>query len=483
MSSKTDADSNSWTWALVATVLVAAALRLFGLQSGLWYDEIVTLVESARRPLAQILTDYPALNVHPLYSVFAHASIATFGESAWALRLPACVFGIASVAMVYVLGSRLIPRAEAWAGAAVLATSYHHIWFSQNARGYTLMGLLTLVSTLLLLRAWESGRRRDYVIYALICVAGVYTHLTMVFVVVGQAAVLLVGRVIGWRAVSGRPLGPAIWALAGAALGSALAYAPFASSVLKWMNADDPREAAEVATASWAVSEAIRSMLSGSGVVAALAGGAIAAVGAISLWRRQPLAFALLTMPAAVTGVAIVGLGQPLRPRFFFFLSGAAAMFVGRGIGAIWGWILRADRSRAALTPTLGVVACTSALVAASAVSLPRNYRLPKQDFDGAVRFLESWETRGALITSSGPACWPFTFYYGKAWKCLNDVDDWQAIGADPHRVFIAYTLSDHIEDPKLRLLVRSECPVVQTFPGTLGQGDILVCEVHPERP
>ncbi len=85
---------NGWGLAMAATIAVAAALRFYGLGSSLWYDEIVTLVESARRPVLEILTYFPDVNVHPLYSLLAHVSLETFGESNWALRLPACVFGV-----------------------------------------------------------------------------------------------------------------------------------------------------------------------------------------------------------------------------------------------------------------------------------------------------------------------------------------------------------------------------------------------------
>ena len=184
----------------------AVALRLAGLQSGLWYDEISSLVRSVRLPLSHILTESRDVNAQPLYNLLAHASVAVFGESAWSLRLPACLFGIAAVWMVFVLGERLTSRLEAWAGMAVLATSYHHIWFSQNARGYTLLGFLALLSTWLLIRARESGRSRDYIFYALACTAAVYTHLTMVFMVAGQAMALTADWVAkgGTRRTNGR---------------------------------------------------------------------------------------------------------------------------------------------------------------------------------------------------------------------------------------------------------------------------------------
>src|SRR5947207_1375145 len=84
--------------------IVAAIFRLIALNRGLWFDEIVTLVESVRLPLAQIVTAYPGTNNHPLYAVLAHASIGLFGEHVWSLRLPAVVFGVISVPMIYWLG-------------------------------------------------------------------------------------------------------------------------------------------------------------------------------------------------------------------------------------------------------------------------------------------------------------------------------------------------------------------------------------------
>ncbi len=110
--------------------------------------------------------------------------------------------------MVYILAVEFLPRVEAWAATAVLATSYHHVWFSQNARGFTLMGFLTLLATYFLLRAGRTGARRDYAIYALACAAGIYTHLTMAFVVAGHVVVLLAGHALSWRPAVAQPLAP-----------------------------------------------------------------------------------------------------------------------------------------------------------------------------------------------------------------------------------------------------------------------------------
>lgn len=468
--------ASSWRPALLVTLAVAAALRFAGLDSGLWFDEIATLVKSARLPLQQILTEFPGVNAHPLFSVLAHASLEAFGESTWALRLPAAIFGVVSVGMVYVLGARLMSRAEAWAGAALLATSYHHIWFSQNARGYTLLGALTLLSTLFLIRAADTGRPREYVLYALACAAGVYTHLTMAFVVAGQALVVLVWAVKSHPAMK-QPLVPLLWAWFGAALLCAMAYAPFVGGLIEYMDTGAPSQPNHTATASWALSEALRQILSGAGVPAAIAGGLLGLAGALSLWRRQPFALALLVAPGAVTVLALAALGNPMRPRFVFFLTGAAAICAGRGLGLLASALLRRFRTQASQTPAVIVLALLYA--AASAVGLPRNYQIPKQDFDGAVRYLDGAAAQGARITAAGPACFPLQAYYNRSsWTCLETLVDWRdAMPSPPARLLIAHTLTDYVDDPALGAELRTNCPEVARFPGTLGGGDIIVCE------
>jgi mannosyltransferase len=476
MSSKTDSTGSVSALVLAVILAVAIALRFIALDHGLWYDEIVTLVEAARMPFRHIVTEFQGINSHPLYSLLAHASLVTFGESAWALRLPSAVFGVASVAMVFVFARSFLTRAESWVATAVIAASYHHVWFSQNARGYTLMGFLTLVSTHFLMKATARGRIGDYAVYVIASVAGVYTHLTMAFVIAGHAVAILGGRLVGWRPAAKVPVGGVTLAWMASGLISLIAYLPFIPGIVELMQRPDTKQAAEVATAGWALNEAIRNLLLGTGVLAALVGGAFAAVGALSLLRRQSLILAVLIVPAAVTGITLLVLGQPIRPRFFFFLSAAAAVFVGRGIGAIVD--LLAPRNLGPRRVELAVLIIGSGLVSLSAVALPTAYRVPKQDFHNAVPRLVEEERAGATIVMAGPMCLPVQTYYLKQWTCLETVDDWRRAQELGKRVLVAWTLGDYIENPQLRREVREHCPVVARFPGTLGGGDITICEM-----
>src|SRR6185436_4222115 len=126
--------------AMAGLSVLAFALRLPGLNSCMWLDEILTMVRFARPPAWQILTTFPDQNQHMLYSLLAHGSISLFGDQVWALRLPSVFFGVASIWALFLLGRKLIGEKQALAASALMTVSYHHIWFSENARGY--MGLL-----------------------------------------------------------------------------------------------------------------------------------------------------------------------------------------------------------------------------------------------------------------------------------------------------------------------------------------------------
>ena len=318
-----------------------------------------------------------------------------------------------------------------------------------------------------------TGRRVDYVLYVLACTAGIYTHLTMAFVVGGHVVVLVAERASRWRLPVQEPLAPLLAAWAGVAALAAGLYAPFLSGLVANVQADAPRQAATVATPTWAVLEGLRSLLSGAGVPGAVGAGFLALVGAFSMTRRNPTVVALLVAPALLTATTIVGLNQPLRPRFFFFLGGAAALFVGRGLGATSDALMPARR-------TAAVAVGTMLLIALSATALSRNYRLPKQDFDGAVAFLAMAEAQGAQIASAGPACLPWSAYYGKvSWTCLKNIDDWRHVSATDRRMLVAYTLPDYL-DATLREALHATCPAIRVFEGTLGGGDIIVCEPAP---
>src|SRR6185436_11631170 len=178
--------------AMAGLSVLAFALRLPGLNSSMWLDEILTMVRFARPPAWQILTSFPDQNQHMLYSLLAHASMRIFGEHVWALRLPSVFFGAASIWALFLVGRKLIGEKQSLLACCLMTVSYHHIWFSGNARGY--MGLLffTLLATWLWLEAMDRNSGRAWMAYVAAIVFGMWIHMTMLFVAATHAVIFLV---------------------------------------------------------------------------------------------------------------------------------------------------------------------------------------------------------------------------------------------------------------------------------------------------
>ena len=157
-------------WSLAAIFIVAIGVRILGLNAGLWYDEVYTLTHYVRAPLNRLVVDFSSLNNHMFYSLQAKASVSLFGESAWALRLPAMLLGLGSLVMIWALGRAAAGRRAALFAVLLLAISYHHVWFSQNARGYTGILFWTSFATFLLITGLQRPSWRIWTAYG-VCVA------------------------------------------------------------------------------------------------------------------------------------------------------------------------------------------------------------------------------------------------------------------------------------------------------------------------
>lgn len=328
--SRSPRSRNPWIWVAGLSAL-AACLRIIGLNKGLWWDEIYFLIISVRHPLSEIVTIFPGDTQHPLYSILAKAAVVVFGEHPWTLRLPAVIFGVASIPALYLLAASVTKRFEALVATALLAISYHHVWFSQNARGYTMLAFWTLLSTYLLLRGIQTGRRAPYIAYGVVVGLGVYTHLTMMFLVASH--VLICGGYL-LAARRNSPF-PKNWkfSLQGFLVGGILTlllYAPILTQVQNFFM-HRPSLMRAVSTPRWALWETLRGLTLGFGTTAVLFGaGVLVAFGAWSYFQQSRLVFALFALPAVLTLLGAVVARGTMYPRFYFSLIGFAILVLIR---------------------------------------------------------------------------------------------------------------------------------------------------------
>ena len=503
---------------LAGLCLLALALRLWRLDTDLWHDEVLTLLDFVRAPFGEILTRFPAQNQHMLFSVLARFSINLFGESAWSLRLPSVIFGVGSVWALFLLGRRLLGAREALMACALMTVSYHHVWFSQNARGY--MGLLcfTLLATWLWLESLARDRWRWGLGYAAAVALGAWLHLTMAFVVAAHVLLSLTELTKPAAKSEQTPLEqqePRIYADAADQHGlsgtirrirvnprflrlivawalcasltlqlHALALPEFLRSGLHEVSAPS-----EWTNPLWVIAESLRSLRFGfSGIAVVLCGVAMVGVGWFSLLRRDARAASALGLPALLAGGLMFALGHNLWPRFFFFSMGFALLIVVRGAMAApqllaalmdkWQESGQGQRTPRGPWADVAGVALVCLIIAASVATLPRNYRLPKQDFTGARDYVEQHRQPGAAIVAVGLAGMDYGRYFAPHWSVAETQTELEAIRQAHATVWLVYTLPIEVKAyrPDIWRAIERDFEVVKLFPGTLGGGEVYVC-------
>ncbi len=177
--------------------MAGAALRFstLGLQS-YRYDEAVTVGRVLQPSLFNTISTVPGSeSTPPLYYLLAWLWSRPFGTGEVGLRSLSALAGTASILAVYLGAVALpLPRRAGLIAAAMVAVSPVLIWFSQDARAYALVFLLTALSFLFFARARLRGGRRDLTWWALFSALAIATHYFAAFVVAPEAVWLLFGR-------------------------------------------------------------------------------------------------------------------------------------------------------------------------------------------------------------------------------------------------------------------------------------------------
>lgn len=464
--------------ALVLLTAIAAALRFYGLNSELWYDEIKTVLESVRPPLSVTLTDFPSNNDHPFFSLLSHLSVAAFGERPWTIRLPAVLFGIASVPMLYLFGKEAAGRLEGLLAAALLTFSYHHVAFSQSARGYSMLLFFTLLTSWLLLKAARTPGWRPWLAYAVAATLGCYTHLTMIYVVASHGLIVAVNWLANRKGKFDlRPLLlPAFGFGLFAALTLAL-YIPLFSSVEAYVQEKSGGTSTQIATPVWAALAAIDGLAEGfGGLFGAGLALALLSIGFLSYAVRTPFIAAMYAAPAPLVILSALILGHAIRPRFLFVLAGFALLLLVRGALVAGSKIETRISAIGVKAPDQSVaLAAIIAICIASAASLPRNYAIPKQNFTSAMTFIEDNTINGEPAFIIGNAAKVAMIdYYGRSDPVIASAADLGSIGG---AFYVTLTFRDYVEKgaPEMWGALINLCKEAASFPGTIAGGDVYV--------
>lgn len=110
-----------------------------------------------------------------------------FGDSVWWTRAFSAVCGVLVLPAFWWLCRELFEsRRAAWIGLALMAVSPFHVLYSQEARPYSIWALAICIACAALLQACRTQKPRDWAIFCVATLFGLYTHLLFTLVVAAQ---------------------------------------------------------------------------------------------------------------------------------------------------------------------------------------------------------------------------------------------------------------------------------------------------------
>lgn len=171
---------------------------------GFNYDELYSASQFiVGMPLRVAATKVEIFNNHFGFSVLARLATMIFGSSReWAVRLPALLLGVATVAAAWRLLRDLFGRAVAVLGIFLLALNPFFVSWIHSARGYSGLTVMTVISSRNFLLLLRDDSRPAATRHAIASVLAVYFHLYGLWIIGVQYLIFL--WCIARRALDGR---------------------------------------------------------------------------------------------------------------------------------------------------------------------------------------------------------------------------------------------------------------------------------------
>jgi mannosyltransferase len=181
------------TTLLTGIIVLGAAIRFSTLgEQSFWYDEATTHAIVAHG-LGHVLSAVPKTeSTPPLYYVLLWLWAQVFGHGEVGLRSFSALCGTLTIPVAWAIGRELLSERAGLVAALLTAVNPFLFWYSQEARSYSLLLLLSALSLLALVRALRTPTRGRVLAWGLVSAVALGAHYFAAFVLVPEAAWLLV---------------------------------------------------------------------------------------------------------------------------------------------------------------------------------------------------------------------------------------------------------------------------------------------------
>jgi 4-amino-4-deoxy-L-arabinose transferase-like glycosyltransferase len=375
--------------AVLALTLLVQLLGFYRLGTkSAWLDESVS-ISYARDNLGSlwhvVSGDDPNMGI---YYAALRLWVAVFGESEAAARSLSVLFAMLAVPALYLMGARLFGRAAGLAAALLLAVNEFFIAYAQEARSYSLVLLLVVLSSYFFVVQLERPSSWTWAGYVVASSAAVYAHYFAAYVLVAQLVTLVVAR---RRAAFARPWLTAVAAIMLVCAPEAVAAYQRGTDGIAWI---PPPNAHGLVHVPLALAGGSRTVL----VLYFLAGCYAAALAARAPDRwRFGFAAAWFAVPVLVSFV--VSFARPMFLDYYLIVSLPALVLVAAaGITRL---------------PTVAAAALLLVLCSLSGLRLANWYRSPaREDWRDAAQYVIANRRAGDRVAYyPSYASVPFEYY------------------------------------------------------------------------
>lgn len=155
---------NLGTYMIGLIMIFGFVLRMVAAGQSLWLDEAIGALVVRDLSIKEMFTQFFIVDNHPpLYYLLLKFWTQLFGYSEISLRFPSILFGVATIYLIYLISVNIFKERKLGILAALLlATSQFHIYYSQEARMYSMAAFLAALSVYAFMRLAEFENNFKY---------------------------------------------------------------------------------------------------------------------------------------------------------------------------------------------------------------------------------------------------------------------------------------------------------------------------------
>jgi len=161
---------------LLSLTLIGAVLRFYNLGfNSLWLDEASTL-NFAVKSLPEIWQATTGGEFNPPLFYWTEHIMLVFGNSEVVLRFIPALLGVLTIPLIYLVGKEFMDRNTGIIAAAAFAFSPFLIYYSQDARAYSMMLFFVTFAMVFYFRALKSNDLTNWALFGVLSALAFWTH-------------------------------------------------------------------------------------------------------------------------------------------------------------------------------------------------------------------------------------------------------------------------------------------------------------------